>query len=253
VENTRKVAIVNETLAKRLWGSKDPVGQLLVLDGETEGREVVGCVGDVKYRGLAMGVEPELYLPYLQPLRLKYAPREITLVVRTHSDPKSLIPLLRNQVSSIDNGIPIFRVRSLEEVVENSTADYRFRGILLGSFALLSLIMAVVGVYGVISYSVISRTHEIGIRMSLGAAPRNILLMVLQDGAKLVLIGLLTGFMALLWLSRLLSSLLYGIGQNDPLTLAISALSIVLGALLACIYPARTASKIDPAMALRHE
>jgi len=252
-ENTRKVAIVNETLAKRLWGGEDPVGQLLVLDGESDGREVVGCVGDVKYQGLALVAEPELYLPYLQPLRLKYAPREITLVIRTHSDPKKLISLLRNQVSSIDSGVPIFRVRTLQEVIENSTADYRFRGTLLGSFALLSLIMAVAGVYGVVSYSVMSRTHEVGIRMSLGATPRSILLMVLQDGTKLVFIGLLTGFLALLWLSRLLSNLLYGIGQNDPLTLAISALSIILGALLACIYPALTASKIDPAMALRHE
>lgn len=252
-ENTRKIAIVNDALAERLWGSKNPVGQLLVLDGESEGREVVGCVGAVKHQGLTMEAEPELYLPYLQPRGLRYAPCEITLVVRTRSDPNNLIPLLRSQVSSIDSSIPIFRVRTLQEVVGNSTLDYRFRGVLLGSFALLSLIMAVAGVYGVISYSVISRTHEIGIRMSLGAAPRNILLMVLQEGAKLVFIGLLTGFMALLWLSRLLSSLLYGIGQNDPLTLAISALSIVLGALLACVYPARTASKIDPAMALRHE
>lgn len=252
-ENTRKVAVVNETLAGRLWGSKDPVGQLLILDGESEGREVVGCVGDVKYQGLAKGAEPELYLPYSQPLRLKYAPREVTLVVRTRSDPKSLIPLLRSQVSSIDNGIPVFRIRTLQEVIENSTADYRFRGTLLGSFALLSLIMAIVGVYGVISYSVMSRTHEVGIRMSLGATPRGILLMVLQEGARLVFIGLLTGFMALLWLSRLLSNLLYGIGQNDPFTLVISALSIVLGALLACIYPALIASRIDPAMALRHE
>ncbi|MGH9839608.1 MAG: ABC transporter permease [Blastocatellia bacterium] len=252
-ENTRKVALVNETLAKRLWGSKDPVGQLLALDGESDGREVVGCVGDVKYRGLAMKAEPELYLPYLQPLRLRNAPREITLVVRTHSDPKSLIPVLRSQVSSIDNGVPIFRVRTLQEVIGNSTADYRFRGTLLGSFALLSLIMAIVGVYGVISYSVVSRTHEVGIRMSLGATPRSILLMVLQEGANLVFIGLLTGFIALLGLSRLLSNLLYGIGQNDPLTLAISALSIVLGSLIACIYPALTASKIDPALALRHE
>jgi putative ABC transport system permease protein len=252
-ENARRVAIVNETLAKRLWGSNDPVGRLLVMDGESEAREVVGCVGDVKYRGLTSVAEPVLYLPYLQPLRLKYAPGEITLVVRTHSDPKSLIPLLRSQISSIDNDVPIFRVRTLQEVVENSIADYRFRGALLGSFALLSLIMAVAGVYGVVSYSAVSRTHEIGIRMSIGATPRRILLMMLQEGVKPVFIGLLTGFIALIWLNQLLSNLLYGIEQNDPLTLAISALSIIVGALLACIFPALTASKVDPAMALRHE
>ncbi|MBO0727350.1 MAG: FtsX-like permease family protein, partial [Blastocatellia bacterium] len=193
------------------------------------------------------------YLPYRQPYRGGGLAPNLTLVVRAQSDPKLIVNSLRGMVASIDRDSSVFHIRTMEDVIADSTAAYRFRGFLFGLFAILALLLSVVGVYGVTAYSVSARTREIGIRLSLGAEPRDILLMVLREGVGLALIGVILGMAASFWLSRLITSLLYGVNGSDPETLIGAALVLVVGALLACALPALAASKVDPAIALRRE
>lgn len=216
-------------------------------------REIVGVVGNTKHEDLTRAAEPQFYLPYRQPYRGGQPSPNLTLVVRSQTDPKLIIGSLRSLVASIDRGLPVFRVRTMEDVIADSAVAYRFRGLLFGLFALLGLSLSVVGVYGVTAYSVSTRTREIGIRLSLGAEPRDILLMVLREGVGLALIGVILGMVASFWLSRLITSLLYGVSASDPGTLIGAALVLFVSALLACALPAIVASKVDPAMALRRE
>jgi putative ABC transport system permease protein len=252
-ETAPKVVIINETLARVQWGDQNPVGQTLVIEGEAGIREIVGVVGDTKQKDLTRAAEPQFYLPYRQRYGGGQPPLNLTLVVRAQADPKLVINSLRGLVASIDRDLAVFRVRTMEDVIADSTAAYRFRGMLFGLFALLALLLSVVGVYGVAAYSVSARTREIGIRLSLGAEPRDILLMVLREGTALALIGVTMGIVTSFWLSRLITGLLYGVSASDPGTLIVAALVLVVGALLACALPALAASKVDPATALRYE
>lgn len=252
-ETAPKVVIVNETLARLQWGDQNPVGQTLVIEGESGIREVVGVVGDTKQQDLTLAAKSQFYLPYQQPYRGMQPALNLTLVVRAKADPKLLINSVHGMVASIDKDLPVFRVRTMEGVITDSTAAYRFRGFLFGLFAFLALLLSVVGVYGVAAYSVTTRTREIGIRLSLGAEPRGILLMVLREGLVLASIGVGLGVIASFWLSRLVTSLLYGVNAADPGIFITAALILVVGTLLSSIFPALTASKVDPAKALRRE
>jgi putative ABC transport system permease protein len=253
IENAPKVVLINETLARLFWGETNPIGQSLQVADESVAREIVGVVGDVKYTGLSRGTEPQFYLPYPQPLAGRQLPLDMILVVRASDDAKTLVSTLREQVASIDEYLPVFRERTMEEVLSESTSVYRFRGVLLGSLALLALGLAVAGVYAVVAHSVASRKREIGIRMSLGAQPQDILLMILREGVLLAFTGVIIGTAAALALNRFISSLLYGISPTDIVTLTWSAFTLIAAALIACLIPALRSSRIEPATVLRYE
>lgn len=251
--NTGSKLIVNVTLAKLLWGDAEPIGQIVVLEGEDNQREVIGVVGDVRNRGLILKATPQFYLPYQQPYRLEGAPLSISVVARIESDPNTLIPLLESRINAIDNDIAMFRVRTLKGILSDDTALYRMRGGVIGGLAFISLIMAVVGIYSVISYSVLARIKEIGIRMTLGADPKSIRNLIMREGMALVGAGLLLGCLFFYWLSKLLDNLLYEISRFDPSTLVITISVILVSALTALLIPALRASRVDPSVSLRRE
>jgi ABC-type antimicrobial peptide transport system permease subunit len=218
------------------------------LDLESGWREVVGVVGDVRHNGPQEEPRPELYVPYLQ------APdRDMTIVVRTASDPASLAETIRREVLAIDRGQPLTRVRTMQALVARVMAKPRFSLILLGVFAGTAVLLALVGVYGVIAYSVGQRRREIGIRVALGASSGQVIAMVLRQWFRLVLAGVVLGLAAALALTRLMASLLYGVRPTDPLTFAAVAAVLVAMSLLASWVPARRATRVDPMIALRSE
>jgi ABC-type antimicrobial peptide transport system permease subunit len=163
-----------------------------------------------------------------------------------------MIESLRKAIMSVDPTLPVFQIKTMEEVVHNSTAEYRFRGILMGGFALIAMLMAFVGVYGVVEHSARARTYEIGVRMALGATPRNVMLMILGEGGKLALMGVALGIPASLWLAKFIAIVLYGVRPTDLPTLMSSAILVMIGALLACIVPAFSVSRLTPVVALRN-
>jgi putative ABC transport system permease protein len=248
-----KVAVIGRALASKYFPSKDPIGQRLTLDDDpsspkTEWFTVVGVVDDVRFRRLADAPRPQLYLPVSQ-----QGFPEFTLVAKTGADPFSVVSSLRGIVRSLDPAIPLNDVRTLEEVVSSSVAGERFRTSLLTAFALIALLLATIGVYGVMSYSVEQRGAEMGLRMALGASPRDVLRLVAGHGLKLALAGVALGVMAAFWVTRLLSSLLFGVSATDPVTFA-SIATLLLGvAALASYLPARRATKADPMALLRME
>jgi putative ABC transport system permease protein len=177
----------------------------------------------------------------------------MVLVVKVRSDSKAVVPLIRDAVRAIDRELPVFRIRTMEEVISESTASPRFRTLILGAFALVALVLAVLGVYGVVAHSAACRTHEIGVMMALGAEPSDVLILVVGEGVRLAAVGAVIGLAMALGLNRLISGLLFGIAGTDALTLAISALSLIASALAASAVPAFRASKNDPVVALRYE
>jgi putative ABC transport system permease protein len=243
-----RVVVVNETLARNFFPDADPLGRRLVIDfGAREEFEIVGVAGDVRHRSLEGDVYQMMYVPTLRVGRTN-------LVVRTSSsDPLSLAAAVRSEVAAVDRDQPVSAVRTMEEVVSGSVAQQRFRTLLLAAFAGVALLLAGVGIYGVISYSVTHRTHEIGVRMALGAGAADILKMVVGRGMALALAGIAVGLLAALALTRVLSSLLFGVTATDAATFAAVSLLIAAVALLACLVPARRATKVDPMVALRYE
>ena len=251
-EASSKVVVINETFAKNFWRSSNPIGQTIELDGEATPREIIGVAGDIKLAGLTSKTSSQMYLPYQQPYRSRQAPLALVLVVRTDVKPSVMIDSLREAIRSVDPTLPVFQIQTMEDVVSNSTSEYRFRGILMVGFALIAILMAVVGVYGVVAYVARARTYEIGVRMALGATPLKVMLMILKEGWTLALTGVALGIPASLWLAKFISSILYGVSPTDPLILALSAVLVLVGALLACIIPAFSVSRIAPVAALRH-
>ncbi len=244
-----RVAIINETLAKRFFPDQDPIGQRIVISNAPDAaREIVGIVGDVRQVGREGKTQPQTYEPYLQ----QPFP-SMNLVVRTTGDPSRLIPAVRREVFSLDPNQPIWGLGPVAEDVSNSVRGERFSMLLLGTFAVVALALAAAGIYGVTAYSVAQRTQEIGIRLALGALPRDVLRLVVRQGMTPALLGVALGLAAAFALTRLMAGLLYGVSATDPLTFVVIALLLALVALAACWIPARRAMKVDPMIALRCE
>jgi putative ABC transport system permease protein len=243
------VVIINETMARRFWPNEAAIGRRVRLEGdENPWMEVVGIVADVKHFGLESQSKPEIYVPYfIDPWPF------MTVVVRSSSDLASLSAAIRDQVWSVDKDIPIPNIRTMNQLLSTSVAKPRFNMLLLGIFAAIALVLSAVGVYGVMSYSVVQRTHEIGIRMALGAAKPDVLKLVVGQGLKLLLIGIGLGLLAALALTRVLTTMLFGVEPTDPTTFALISVLLTIVALTACIIPARRATKVDPIVALRYE
>jgi putative ABC transport system permease protein len=248
-----QVAIVNRTLAQRFFPNQNPIGRHIRPGisngpGEPPMREIVGVVGDVKQGDPGVEAAPEVYAPLAQCF---FDP--MFIVVHTLNDPYRVVDPVRRQMAAFDKTSPIYHVETLDQYFVQSMAAPRFVTLLLGGFAGLALVLACVGIYGVISYIAVQRTHEIGIRMALGAQKGEILRMVIGRGLVPALAGLAIGIAGALRLTRLLSSLLYGVTPTDPLTFAAVSLILISVALLACYIPARRAAKIDPMLSLRYE
>lgn len=238
------VVIINEIMAQRFWPDQDPVGKR-ILFGDS-GSTIVGVVGNIRHTGLGAEHEPEMYLPV-------ESSRTMVLVARADSEAIALAAPLRALVHSIDKDQPVENVRTMEEVVSRSVAQPRFLAILLSVFATLALALAAVGVYGVMAFSVAQRTREMGIRMALGAQPRDIFRLVLGEGMALAVIGVAAGLLGSFAVTRLMSSLLYRVSASDPVTFIVISLLLTGVALGASFIPARRALKVDPMVALRHE
>jgi putative ABC transport system permease protein len=242
--------VINETAAARFWPGEDALGKQITLFPSKQPLTVIGIVGDVRQMSLGAVVRPEIYLTYQQPTP---GWPGLTLVVRTDADPSGLAPSIKAAAESIDGGVPFGRIRSLDDVLAGSMAAPRVYTILLGSFALLGLMLAGVGLYGVVSYTASQRTHEMGIRQALGAARRDILTLVLRHGMWLAAAGLTLGLGGAVALTRLLTSLEPTVQAGHPITLAAVAAVLLAVALAATFVPAYRASRIDPLVALRHE
>jgi predicted permease len=244
-EQARKVAVVNEALARHLWPTEDPIGKQLPLFNDVT---VAGVVGNTRHEGLSQDTEAEIYVPYLQ------SPQDsMQLAVRTAADPDSMVSAVRAQVRDVDPDQPLYHVATLEQTLSESLAPRRFNMLLLGIFAGIALTLAAVGIYGVMAFSVTQRTHEIGIRMALGAKRSDVLGMVVRQGLKLALIGVAVGVAGAWALTSLLASFLFGVAPRDPATFALVSLALVAVSILACYIPARRAARVDPMVALRHE
>jgi putative ABC transport system permease protein len=246
------VAVVSEALARKYWPDEDPVGKRITFEGgpqQPRWREVVGVVGHVRNEGLEGESRGQYYVPYEQ--RPNNA--DLFLVVRADGDPAALAPSVRGRIASVDKDLPVYKVTTMERLVSDSLAQRRFSMFLFGVFAALAMALAVVGLYGVMSYAVAQRTHEIGLRMALGAQGRDVLRMVVGQGMALVAVGLGLGLLVAFLLTRLMASLLYGVSAADPLTYAGIALLLSAVALIASYIPARRATKVDPMVALRYE
>ncbi|MGD0124564.1 MAG: ABC transporter permease [Terriglobia bacterium] len=243
------VVIVNEAFARMAFKAGDPLAQQISFGPPpAPWSQVVGVVADTRDHALAEEPIPEIYVPYLQQPSFSMA-----LVLRTAARPQGLVSPVRKAVESIDKNQPLSETTTMEEVIAGSVAPHRFQMMLLGLFALLALVLAAVGVYGVVSYSCSLRVHEFGVRMALGAERRDLLGLVIRQGAKLALIGVSVGLGDALALTRFLSSMLYAIKPTDPLTLAAVSMLLAAVALLASYIPARRATKVDPMVALRYE
>ncbi len=244
-------AIIDETMARKFWADEDPIGKRITFEGppsQPKWREIVGVVGHVKQRGL----EGESPVQYYIPLRQRPL-NSVFLVVRTSSDPSSLTPSVRGAIRSLDPELPVFNVTSMEQLVSDSMAQRRFSMFLFGIFAAVALVLASVGLSGVMAYSVTQRTHEIGIRMALGASRGQVLRLVVGQGMILSAVGLGLGVAGALAATRLMAKLLFGVGATDPTTFVVIALVLGLVALVASYLPARLATRVDPMIALRYE
>jgi putative ABC transport system permease protein len=254
--NAPPVLIINEALARQYFPNEDPIGKrvapgfstLPVRDDESGMREIVGVVADVKHQTLQAAPQPEIYFAQSQmPMAA------MTMVVRTTGDPRALQRELRNVVGSLDRDAPVYAVRTVEEILDRSVATPRFNTVLIGLFAALALVLTMVGLYGVMSCAVSENTQQIGIRMALGAQRNDVLKGILRQGMLLTMVGVIVGLVAAFGLTRLMSSLLFGIGSTDPWTYAGVAVALLGVAAAACYVPARRAMNVDPVIALRQE
>jgi predicted permease len=245
---TPPVVVINQTMARRFWPNQDPLGKQIKFAQDSSTATVVGVVGDAKHYWLEEEQRPQMYDTYSQDPGL-FA----TVVIRTAVEPLSLTEPVRQAIWKVDADQPMWKIRTVEFLVNRSTADRRFLMALMGIFASLALVLTIIGLYGVISYLVNQRTQEIGIRMALGAQMRDIMKMVLRQGMVLVLTGVALGLAAAWLLTGLMSRMLYQVSATDPLTFAAIALLLTTVALLACYIPARRATRVDPLEALRYE
>jgi len=248
--DTLNVALINETTARKYWPDEDPVGKSFAINFSSwfPKAEIIGVVSDIKTDGLDMPPYPEIYRPDSQ-----LPSDDAYLIVRTKAAPEALAGAVREEMGRIDRDIPLRAVKTMEVVIADSLWRARLAAWLLGLFAALAAALAAAGLYGVMSYSVNQRTQEIGLRMALGAASRDVMRMMIGEGFKLTVIGLALGLAAAFGLSRLIASQLFGVTATDPLTYAGVALLLAIVAIVACYIPARRAARVDPMVALRRD
>ena len=244
-----QVLLINKAMADRSFANEDPIGKRLELGINSFTGQIVGIVDDVKHVGLDADVNGEVYVAFAQ------APfwTDMTLLVRTSGDPMNVAGAMRNELGTLDKQVSIGKVRTMDTIAAESVAQPRFRTLLLGLFGISALLLASVGIYGVMSYAVTQRTHEIGIRMALGAQVGDVRKLVMRNGMTLTLIGVAIGLAGAYGLTRLMASLLFGISATDAPTFAAISAGLVVVALIACYVPARRATKVDPLVALRCE
>jgi predicted permease len=252
VTNNTGAVVINEAMAKRFWSGEDPVGKRIstaTSNGQqTQWQTIVGVVGSVRHLGLDVEPRPEIY--YHTNTNPPFGP---VVVIRTTGDPQRVISIARAKVRELDRDVPISNVSTMEQLVTQSVAQRRFGMFLVGIFAVLALVLAVIGIYGVVSYSVAQRTNEIGVRMALGASTTDVLKLVLKHGMALALIGVGVGLAGAFAVTRLMVAMLFDVKPTDVATFAIVSVGLILVALLACYVPARRAVKVDPLVALRYE
>jgi putative ABC transport system permease protein len=242
------VILVNETFAKKFLPGRQPIGQRLQLGERQETHEIIGVVADVKNDDFDEMVDPTSYLPYSQNAR-----RTMNLVIRGTLDPTQLVSAVRSEVRALDSTLPVSNAKTVSQMIDERMSPKRLMTYILGVFALSALLLAAIGIYGVMSYAVAQRTQEIGIRMALGARAADVLKLVLKNGMALTLIGVGIGLVGAFALTRLLANLLFQVAPTDKFTFIAVAMSLILVALLACYLPARRATKVDPLVALRYE
>jgi predicted permease len=268
LESSPWVVVINETMARQAFPNEDPLGKHLYLKimgggtglnvDETQPREIVGVVGDVRQFGPRGGPMPIMYGSYRQhaweyPGGFYMSHLRKNLVIRTASDPTALTGVLQKAIAEIDKDQAVYNIQTVEQALSESLGAWRFYMRLFGIFGGLALLLAVVGIYGVMSYSVVQRTHEIGVRLATGAQSRDILKLIVWHGLKLTLIGVVIGVAGSLAMTRLVRGMLYEVKPTDPLTIAAVSLVLIAAALAAAYIPARRASKVDPIVALRYE
>jgi putative ABC transport system permease protein len=247
-ENAARVVIISEATARRHFPNEDPIGKR-IGNGRPDGwREIVGVTADVKHFGLNQDARVSMFFPDRQ-----QPSRRMNIVVRTTADPMSLSSALRGAVAAMDKNLAVSNISAMEEITAQSIGQERFTLLLLGVFSTLALLLAVAGIYGVMSYAVAQRTHEIGVRMTLGAQTRDVLKLVVAQGMSLVLWGVGIGLASAFALTRFIRGLLFGVSASDPMTFVAISILLSLVALLACYLPARRATKVDPMVALRCE
>ncbi len=258
VVGAEPVVIINEAFARRNFASVEPLGREVYVccgdRGDLAMRRVAGVVNDTKQRGLGSPAPATVFIPTGQATEgMKEQMRYASFVLRATGDPSSLSAAVRNEMHALDAAVPVRGLRSMDQLVGRAVAPQRFNLSLLGLFAALGLILAAVGIYGVMAYGVSQRTHEIGLRMALGAQTGAVMKLVMKQGMALAMTGVAIGLIASFALTRLMKTLLFGVSATDPLTFVMIALLLMFVASLACYVPARRATKVDPMIALRHE
>ena len=246
-EDSQKVAIINQAAAKRFWPNEDPIGKRFKFFGEKEFVQVIGVARDSKYNSLGEDPTPFIYVPLIQ-----NPSTGVTLFFRSNGDTRSVIPSVRGQVQALDRNLPLTNVQPIGEVIDQALFNARFGAGLLAVFAGLAVLLCAVGIYGVVGYTVGQRVREFGIRMALGAQPKDVVLMVIRQSARTLAIGLVAGLIAAFVLARLVVDLLYGVGATEPLAFTATALILAAIGLFASYIPARHAAAVDPMKAL-HE
>ncbi len=245
-----KVAIINETIARDFFGNDNPIGRRIGVGTNNPDREIIGVIKDTKYGGLKKRVPRTVYVPFAQSVAMS---AERTLHVRTAGEPKNLIAAIRHEVETLDKNLPVYNVRTFTELVAESIFQERLIARLSSFFGLLALLLASIGLYGVIAYSVVRQTREIGIRIALGARAGDVLKLVVRQGMVLALIGLGVGLVGAWALTRVMKTLLFEVSATDPVTFVSAPLLLAVVASMACYVPARRATKVDAMIALRYE
>lgn len=238
--------IVSQALVNTAFPDEEALGRRLITGERSEPYEIIGIVGDIRHRSLDSEPFATMYFSTRKSGRMN-------LVIRTQGDPLSLVGAVRNEVKALDPDQPIAAIRKMNDWVESSVAAPRYRTTLLALFAALAMVLAATGIYGVMSYSVAQRTHEIGVRMALGAGQLDVLKMVVRQGMLLAVIGVVLGLAGAFALTRVMSSLLFEVTEKDPITFGAVAVLLIAVAFVACFVPARRATKVDPLVALRYE
>ena len=249
--NSLHAAVISESMARKYWPNENPIGQAIQfgnMDGDLRLLHVVGVVGDVHDRGVDAAIKPTVYANSLQ----RAPSSSMSVVVRAQVSPSALVPAMREVVRSLDPQLPL-NFRTLDQVFSSSLDQRRFSLVIFGAFGTVALLLAAMGIYGVTNYAVTQRTHEIGIRMALGAQVRDVLKLVLRNGMSLALIAAALGVAGAFATTRVLSSLLFGVAPNDLATFTAVVFVLVVVAFAACYIPARRATKVDPLTALRNE